>query len=186
VHPRLKAVADELRHATERVDRLARGAPDDLWGARPAEDRWSAAECIEHLNLTSAAFFPILEKGLAEAGAAGSRAPGRYRRGLVGWLLWKSVAPGSRFRVRTGDAFVPSGLRAPEEVRRTFRDDQETLVRMVEAAAGLDLGSVRVASAFDPRVRYNLYACFTILARHQHRHLAQAEAAVSAARSSPA
>jgi len=24
-------------------------------------------------------------------------------------------------------------------------------------------------------VRYNLYACFTILPRHQHRHLWQAE-----------
>jgi len=34
---------------------------------------------------------------------------------------------------------------------------------------------VRVTSPFNARVRYNLYACFTILPRHQHRHLWQAE-----------
>jgi len=37
------------------------------------------------------------------------------------------------------------------------------------------LSQVRVTSPFNARVRYNLYACFTILPRHQHRHLWQAE-----------
>jgi hypothetical protein len=48
----------------------------------------------------------------------------------------------------------------------------------VEAADGLPLGSVRITSPFDPRLRYNLYSCLTILPRHQHRHLWQAEQAL--------
>jgi hypothetical protein len=42
-------------------------------------------------------------------------------------------------------------------------------------ADGLPLTAVRVTSPFNPRARHNLYACFTILPRHQHRHLWQAE-----------
>src|SRR5256885_15849937 len=42
-------------------------------------------------------------------------------------------------------------------------------------ADGLPLSQVRVTSPFNASVRYNLYACFTILPRHQHRHLWQAE-----------
>jgi hypothetical protein len=37
------------------------------------------------------------------------------------------------------------------------------------------LGRVRVDSPFSPGRTYNLYSCFTILARHQLRHLRQAE-----------
>jgi len=43
------------------------------------------------------------------------------------------------------------------------------------AADGLPLSHVRISSPFNPRLRYDLYACFTILPRHPHRHLWQAE-----------
>ena len=37
------------------------------------------------------------------------------------------------------------------------------------------LGRLWIISPFDARIRYNAYACLTILPRHQHRHLWQAE-----------
>ena len=40
---------------------------------------------------------------------------------------------------------------------------------------GRPIDRVKVTSPFNPRLRYNLYACLTILPRHQERHLWQAE-----------
>ena len=34
---------------------------------------------------------------------------------------------------------------------------------------------MKITSPFNPRIRYNLYACLTILPPHQERHIWQAE-----------
>jgi hypothetical protein len=40
---------------------------------------------------------------------------------------------------------------------------------------GLPVDRIKITSPFDARLKYNLYAALTILPRHQHRHLWQAE-----------
>ena len=47
----------------------------------------------------------------------------------------------------------------------------------MRAARGLPIGRVGVVSPFNGRMKYNLFAALSILARHQHRHLWQAEQA---------
>lgn len=177
MHPQLQTIADELRGARERLHALAADLPEHLWNERPDPDRWSAAECVAHLNLTSAAYLPLLHKGLARARALGEPAPRRYRRDPLGWLLWRSMGPPVRLRTRTAAPFVPGEAHAPAELVEEFDRLQEEQLRAVEEADGLPLGRVRVASPFDPRVKYNLFACLGILPRHQHRHLWQAEQA---------
>ena len=54
------------------------------------------------------------------------------------------------------------------------------------AANGLALEKIRVVSAFDSRVKYNLFATFAILAAHQRRHLWQAERVRAAKSGTPA
>jgi len=46
---------------------------------------------------------------------------------------------------------------------------------MTREADGLPVDRIRIASPFDARLKYSLYAALTILPRHQHRHLWQAE-----------
>jgi hypothetical protein len=137
-------------------------------------------ECVAHLNLTANAFLPILGAGLEEARALGVTAPERYRRDLTGWLLWRGSGPPARFRSRTAAAFVPSGMEPPGELRATFDQLQSEQLAIVQGADGLPLQKIRIASPFDARVRYNLYSALSILARHQHRHLWQAEEAARA------
>lgn len=56
-----------------------------------------------------------------------------------------------------------------------FERLQDEQLRRVERADCLPLSNVRVVSPFNGKVRYNLYSCLTILPRHEHRHLWQAE-----------
>jgi hypothetical protein len=176
--PQLQAVADELEAATARLRTIARSTPEQLWTRRPEPARWSVAECVVHLNLTSAAFMPLVDEGLARAEPSHDAAQYRYRRDLPGWLLWRTMGPPVRFRVKTTAAFVPAiptGGKTSAELVSEFEGLQGSLLARVRGARGLAIDRVKIASPFNARLRYNLYSALTILPRHQHRHLWQAE-----------
>ena len=183
MHPQLDAVVAEFARAEARLDRLAADAPAAWWPRRADPDRWSIAECIAHLNLTAEAYLPRIHEATGRARALGRPGPRRYRRDPIGWLLWRMAGPPVRHRVRTTAPFVPQALEPAPELLARFRRLQQEQVRAVRAADGLALGGVRVTSPFDPRIRYNLYACLTLLPPHQHRHLWQAEQVLEQLRS---
>jgi hypothetical protein len=181
MHRQLADVVEDLQRARARLHRLADALPAERWARRADPARWSVAECVAHLNLTSRAYLPIVRAGLDEAAASGAPAPARYRRDPAGWLLAHMVGPLPRLgtlrlgRIRTPAPFVPSGELPREAVLGDFDALQDELIALVRAADGQPIDRVRVTSPFDARARYNLYACFTLLAPHQHRHLQQAE-----------
>lgn len=183
MHPQLQAVTDEFASARERLHRLAATVPADRWAQRPSADQWSPAECVAHLNLTSLAYVPQLRDGLRQARAMGGGAPARYRRGLMGWLLTRMMRPGKGMKVKTAPSFVPTSTAPMAELVAEFDRLQDEQVALVREADGLPIDRVRLASPFNERVTYTMYAALTILTNHQHRHLLQAEeawAAVSA------
>ena len=134
------------------------------------------AECVAHLNLTGAAFVPALRQALAAPGVPHSvDHRHRYRRDPIGWLLWWAMRPGARLRVKTSEPFIPRETAATAELVAEFDRLQEEQVACASAAEGLPLERLRIRSPFGQRIRYNLYSALTILPRHQHRHLSQAE-----------
>lgn len=175
MHPQLEALTVEFQQAQERLDRLSARLPNEQWSRRPAPERWSVGECVAHLNITARAFLPRLDVALKQARALGSAAPRRYRRDPLGWLIWLGSGPPARMRSRTPAAFVPSSTESPDQLCTAFEQLQAEQIGYVRAAEGLPLQKVRIVSPFDARVRYSLYSALTILARHQHRHLWQAE-----------
>ena len=179
MHPQLSGIISELQAAQDRLHRLAHGLTSNQWKQRPDPKRWSVAECVEHLNLTSRAFVPPLERAIAEARRLGGGAPARYRRDPMGWLLWKTMAPPVRFRVPTTPAFVPDADRAPEELLAEFDRLQATLIALTRSADGLPIQRTRVPSPFSARTSYNAFAALTILPAHQQRHIWQAERALA-------
>jgi hypothetical protein len=180
VDPQLSAVIGDLEAADARLRTLRDTLPVGAWRRRPDSVRWSPAECLAHLNLTSEALLPLVRAGLKEAGGAQRRAS-KYRRDLVGWLIWKVVAPSGGVRTRTVRAFTPSVDRSPEALTAEFRRLQAEVIACVRAADGLPIDDVKLVSPFDARLRYNLYAALTMVPRHQHRHLLQAERAAGVA-----
>ncbi|HMU62355.1 MAG TPA: DinB family protein [Gemmatimonadales bacterium] len=170
----LEEIATELREATDRLHRLRNAVPADQWTVRNDPARWSVSECIAHLNLTSAAFEPLLADGIERARkeSASSR---KYRRGFLGWALWKMTGPDSRGRVQTAAAFVPASAPPAAEVSAEFERRQGALLALLASADGLPIDKVTMTSPFNARMRYNIYAGFSAIPRHQHRHLQQAE-----------
>jgi hypothetical protein len=179
--PQLAALIADLQSAQARLTALHGTLSGEAWRRRPRLTGWSAAECVEHLNLTSEALLPRLRAGIEQARAGQWRAASRHRRDVVGWLMWKVISPSGRLRTKTLPAFVPSDQKPPELLVADFERLQADVIACVSAAEGLPIENVKLASPFDARVRYNLYAAMTLVPRHQHRHLLQAERAAGAA-----
>lgn len=177
LHPQLQTIADEFQFATARLHALATSLCDDRWKLRSDPDRWSPAECVVHLNLTGAAYATILQAAITSAPrppAPGPR-PRHFRRDLWGWILWRTMPPPVRFRVKTVARFIPESVAPKDQLVAEFERWQGVQLAALAAADGLPLEEIRVVSPFSARVRYNLYSCFSLLPPHQHRHLWQAE-----------
>jgi hypothetical protein len=175
VDRQLQAVIDELESARLRLHALWSSVSRDAWHVRPGVARWSAGECVAHLNLASEAILPLLLTAVAQAGARLPGATPVYRRDLLGWLIAKVVAPSSPLKMRSAAAFVPTADQSAEVALAEFDRLQDALVACVRAAEGLAIDRVTVVSPFHDCLHYNLYSAFTLVARHQHRHLRQAE-----------
>ena len=177
MHPQLHSVTEEFEAARQRLRVLVKAAPEQYWIRRPAPERWSMAECLAHVNLTSAAYIPILREGISRAALVSHKTPTRYRHDLIGWLLWKSTGPPVRIRVKTAASFIPLHNQSLGELFAEFDRFHEEQLACLRDADGLPLSEVKIVSPFRASVTYNLYSCLRILPRHQHRHLWQAEQA---------
>ncbi|MDZ4674305.1 MAG: DinB family protein [Gemmatimonadota bacterium] len=174
MHAQLSVLEEEFMRALDQLHLLVELVPAADWTRRRDPQGWSVAECVAHLNLTSVAYLPLLQAAVEEARALGGSAPARYRRDPAGWLLWATMGPPVRIRTRTIPSFIPAAAADQGPLVAEFERLQNAQMAALHQSDGLPLGRVRVASPFNRKVKYNLFACFGIVARHQHRHLWQA------------
>lgn len=179
----LEAIEAELNDATERAKRLVQRVDGRRFTVRPDPSRWSAAECLAHLSLSSEEMLPVIREAIDKAPRNG-----KARKAKMDWLgaaLRWFLEPPVRTRVKAIARFVPKSVRAKAETLAEFTSLQARLIDVLHDAKGVDLTGVRVVSPFDRRVKYNLYSAFRILAAHERRHLWQAEQAVAALSANP-
>jgi len=155
---------------------LLDGLSDAQLGWKPAPERWSIAECVEHLVITTGLTLrnagPALERGRAE------RIQGEppFRFGwLGGWFVRMMETPGRRPMLSPVN-FVPKGNLPARELRERFFATQQELRRMLEAARGVALDRLKAGSSAKGAgwLRLNLAAWFAATLAHERRHLAQA------------
>ena len=170
-------VEKELNEATHRAWTLVQTTDGRLFTVRPQPSRWSAAECLAHLSISTEQFLPVLRQALDQPRKE-KRKKRKPSMDLLGRILRWFLEPPIRQRVSTTAPFVPKAVRAKAEAFSEFAALQEKLVDLLREARDRDLGQ-KIVSPFDKRVRYNLYSAFRIVAAHERRHLWQAEQAVA-------
>lgn len=185
VQKQLAAVIESLDAAQSRLRALTDKLSDKNWGKRPAPNRWSAADCVEHLNLTSRAYLPLLRDATARAREISSAPRTHYTRDPLGWFMSMMIGPLhqlGKFKVvsiRTTPPFVPKGGQSRNQLLSEFVRLQADLVTLIRSADGVPLDAVKIVSPFGERMKYSAYSALVIVARHEHRHIQQAEQAAS-------
>src|SRR6059036_2350703 len=164
MHAELEDDLRQIAAVKAEAQRLLAGRSGAEFNRRPAPGRWSAAECLDHLNAIRKVL-PAIDRTIAGARARGLRSDGPFR---YGWF--------TRWMIR---AFEPAHEPlAASAVLREFLSLRDELAARVRAADGLDLKRAIVVSPVSRFVRMPLGGYLAFLLAHDRRHLWQARAAL--------
>jgi hypothetical protein len=168
----------ELRDARSRAEAIFTGPSSAQLLRRASEKRWSAAECVEHLNISNRAYLPRLKEGLSSLRHKNLTASSVFRLDWNARLLKYWLEPPSRLRLPTGTSFEPITVQDPSAVLSAFHSLGQTLEEELSSGKGLALDAAKISSPFAQHMRYNVYSAFVLIAAHNRRHLWQAENAL--------
>ena len=163
----------ELEAADRRAESVATGLSAEQLNWPPRQGAWSIGQCLEHLHIANEVYLPAISAALE------GRPHGTVQEVSLGWF--------SRRFIRNYIAPSPGGkrARAPKKIEPPKHVEPvilETFLRSNEAARGLvrraseyDVNHIRFKNPFIPMLRFTIGAGLEIVAKHQSRHLLQAE-----------
>ncbi|MGZ8847673.1 MAG: DinB family protein [Pyrinomonadaceae bacterium] len=163
----------------ERNSDAARSVTSDLTEARlnwkPSADKWSIAQCLEHLAITSGKFDGYFSATLEPARRKSPVANGpNYKPSMVGGWLARQVNPEGGRNLSAPKVFRPSESSGIHGSLEMFLIQQTRFLDFVQQSSGIDYNNTRIRSPVTPLMRYSLADAFVITVLHGRRHLAQA------------
>ena len=171
--PQIEGFLLQLTSVSQDLPGIAGHLSREQFNWRPSPNRWSIGQCVEHLNITTERYVPVLRQETANARSAGKLAPGPFALGFLERWFLGYMEPPPRRRVRTGKAFIAPPDLDPATTIERFNKLQAEFAECIRSVEGLDLKRIKVRSQFGP-VSWTLNGTFAILLAHERRHIWQA------------
>lgn len=166
-YDRVEAIRQDARQLVERLT-------EEQCAWQPAPNRWSVAQCLEHLNATARNYLPLINNTINNARPGGLLSSGPYRHGWLGRLYARTVLPPPKWRVPSPRRFTPPPDRPMSEIWPSFLNFQDRLQELILHANGVDLGRATVPSPVTSLIKITLGSTLAIIVGHEERHLWQA------------
>jgi hypothetical protein len=143
----------------------------------PAPEKWSIAECLTHLRLTSEAYFPLWQQAFENARSKGLADDRPFKLDFWGKMLCWFLDPPPKIRFKALAKFQPVECGPAAVVLPTFLSSQDRLLAAIAESHGLPLDRLKITSPFSRCLHYSVWSSFCVTAVHHRRHLWQAERA---------
>lgn len=178
INPELEQYRNSFLRARNEVRDLIAGLGDEEFNWRPAPDRWSVAECLDHLCVIGTLILPKLDEGIQKAEENGWRSEGPFKYGFLGNWFVKAVGPDEssppRRKFKAPKIYTPTSNHSISRLEKSFTQLQDQFIERVERANGYDLARVKIPSPVTRLLKLSLGQWFGLLAGHQMRHFMQA------------
>jgi hypothetical protein len=165
----LKECLANLEDARTALRAAVDAVPEARRGERPAPDRWSASEILEHLGLVERRFAAIIALRISEARATGLGPERNLREPLPPTL--RAMLTDRANRRNAPDAVQPSGSVDHKAAWVELERIRGELRAVVEAADGLALSTVMHNHPMFGTL--NVYQLLDFIAGHEMRHARQ-------------
>lgn len=170
----LAGYLQQIEAVKREAETFLTGLTDAQFNWRPGPDRWSIAQCFDHLNVSVRKTIPAFDRAIAAARARGRLAPGPFRYGWFARWMVGSMEPPVKRRQGTFKILLPAQEVPLAPTLAEFRMVRDQLAERVRSADGLDLKRARVISPVSRLLRLPLGAYFAFVLAHDRRHLWQA------------
>jgi uncharacterized damage-inducible protein DinB len=171
MQPRTAEVLAHLDTHRQALEQAAAVLPEAARTRRPAPDRWSVAEILEHLNLVEGRIAGLLRDEIDRARGAGV-GPERDSSPVVQTMpiarLLDRSAP-----ITARENALPTGKQDARQAVAALAETQRTLRELLLSADGMALSEVVVP---HPRLGpLNVYQWLVFVGAHEGRHTAQVD-----------
>jgi hypothetical protein len=140
---------------------------------KPDPYRWSIGECLEHLNLYSDYYHPVIKKKMEEEGPCNPNYT--FKSGMAGNYFAKSMLPKKKMMKMSSPADKnPSKTGVLDEVVKRFLAHQKDLLQLLATARNRDLNKIRIPLSLSKLIRFRLGDTFRFVVNHNQRHVVQA------------
>lgn len=141
---------------------------------QPAQDKWSIAQVLEHLNGYNRFYLPVMERAI---NATQRPATYKFKPGILGDYFAKLMQPEE-------DGTLKKKMNAPKEYSYTpdldiakvlseFEAGQKRLLLLLKQASSIDIAKAKIPISISRFVKLKLGDGFRFLIAHQIRHFVQ-------------
>jgi hypothetical protein len=171
----LRTIVTEAEELSDAARQLVSGLTEAQLNWKPAPEKWSIAQCLDHLTVTSGSFDTYFTAAVARGRKKWPVSTGPpYRPSLIGGWLIKQVNPETGRNFSAPKVFRPSDSSTIHGALESFLKQQERFLKFVREADGVNYNKTKLRSPVTPLMRYSLADAFVVTVVHGQRHLAQA------------
>jgi DinB superfamily len=141
---------------------------------KPSAERWSVAQCFDHLLTSNKSYFPVIDSVLAGHKPTFWQSMPVLPK-IAGKLLIKSLDPASTRKLKAPKTFQPAQSDISASVIDNFVDQQARMVEKMKATEHLELEKIVITSPALAAITYSLMDAYRIIVVHEQRHFQQAK-----------
>ena len=167
-------LARELDAADARAEALVKGLTAFQLNWKPSPGTWSVGQCLEHLCLSNEVYVVPMREALPETPrvAVDEISPGWFAR----WFMRTYIEPTTqKQRARAPRKIAPVASALDLSIGRRFIASNDAMRGLMAQARDIDVNRVRFKNPFVPVIHFTIGTGLLLIARHNHRHLGQAE-----------
>lgn|SRR5690606_538163 len=132
---------------------------------------WNILECLEHLNRYGDFYLPQFEEKIEKSK---KKSDPIFKSGFLGNYFANSMLPkGKLNKMKTFKDKDPIHVRMDETVITTFIEQQQRLLKILEAANQVSLNSVKISTSISTLIKLKLGDAFRFYINHMVRHAKQ-------------
>lgn len=147
---------------------------------KPQPDKWSIAECLEHLNRYGDYYLSAMQNGIQKATQNGWEKQTQFSSSWLGNWFANSMKPKS-------DGSLPTKMSAPKDYNPAnnetvnpqylakFIDQQKQMLDLIQQAQKINLQKVKIPITLTRLIRIRLGDTFRFNIYHNERHVLQAQ-----------
>lgn len=144
---------------------------------KPAPNRWSIIECLQHLNLAERFYIRNIQHKVDKVGLVQTNPADQvFESDWVGKAMLYAVDPQVKLKLPAPGLVRPRPATelVPADVMGQFLDLQTTLHTLLDKAVYLDWNQDKVMTLFGNWLKIRLGDAFLMLVAHTERHINQA------------
>lgn len=141
---------------------------------KPSPEKWSIAQCLDHLVVSDSSYFPELEKIIT----------GTYRMnfwekfnpftGIMGRLMKDRLQELPKVKMKAPKKIQPSSSEIDTDIIERYHKNLDRFLEYISNCRTIDLDKTIITSPIASVVTYSLRDAMQFLIQHEHRHINQA------------